>query len=228
MLIATDGACKRNGKPDCLSVGAAWIQTEQGDFRVRTKIEKTGSTSQRGEINGLLKALEYAKDNRTPDEMIVIITDSMYLHNTVEKQWLQRWVHNGWKSTTGDVKNRDLWEIILGYINEIGQENIAMQWTRGHLISYSPGKVKRALNTDPSGIELYARIHAIALRPFEQTRIAADVNANRHAAEHMTLPLEIAVVYAVMNATADCLATYIANEANAILLSNATNNLMEE
>ena len=60
MIISTDGACKRSGTPECSSVGVAWVIKDDGDMYFLSTYESRRSTSQRGEINGLIKALDIA------------------------------------------------------------------------------------------------------------------------------------------------------------------------
>jgi ribonuclease HI len=40
---------------------------------------------------------------------MIIYTDSMYSINCVTS-WIHNWLKNGWKTSTSDVKNRDLIE----------------------------------------------------------------------------------------------------------------------
>ena len=90
MLIAIDGACKRNGEPDCFSTGVAWFITDTGDMFFKAACE-TQSTSQRGELSGLLEALKYATENAAEDEDVIIVTDSEYMFNSVDKEWCLKW-----------------------------------------------------------------------------------------------------------------------------------------
>ena len=78
MLIAIDGACKRNGEPDCFSTGVAWFITDTSDMFFKAACE-TQSTSQRGELSGLLEALKYATENAAEDEDVIIVTESEYM-----------------------------------------------------------------------------------------------------------------------------------------------------
>lgn len=210
MLCAIDGACKRNGQPTCSSAGVAWIQTEAGELMYKSKFE-TCSTNQRGEINGLLEALKYAVDNTTEEEDIIIITDSEYLYNTVTLDWVTKWKKNNWIGGSGPVKNADMWQQVydlLQIINETG-EHVFMEWTKGHLISYTPGNINFAMKEDQSGVELFTRITAIANRGSERSRIIKDFNRERHEHDKMVIPDDTALAWVIANTTADCLASYV-------------------
>ena len=75
LVIAIDGACRRNGKPDCVSAGGVLVVQDNETYRTLCVSEK-GSTNQRGEMLALLEALRYIYD--TPGNDALIITDSEY------------------------------------------------------------------------------------------------------------------------------------------------------
>lgn len=210
MLVAVDGACKRNGTPQCSSSGVAWIETEDGDYMYKAKFE-TESTSQRGEINGLYAALEYAAQHSTPEEEIIIITDSEYLHNTVTLGWLEKWYHNNWVGAVGAVKNQDLWKRIHELITQLNhpEERVFLQWTKGHLMRYTLRNTKAAMVEDPTGVELFMRITSIANRTSERQRIINDFAHERKEHDRFVPPDEIALAWVIANTTADSLATYV-------------------
>lgn len=210
MLISTDGACKRNGTPECCSAGVAWVQTEDGKMYFKSKYE-TQSTSQRGEINGLILALQEALDVAELDEDIIIITDSEYLYNTVELGWSLKWEANHWMGAQGPAKNSDMWAIVNDLLRKLNApvERVFMQWTKGHLMSYTPANVKRAMREDSTGVELFTRIQAMANRPSEHDRIIRDFiyNINEHG--KAAPPPEECLNRCIANIMADCLAAYV-------------------
>lgn len=216
MLIAIDGACKRNGEPTCVSAGVAWIQTEQGDFLFKAKFEHQ-STSQRGELNGLTEALEYAAENVTDDEVVIIITDSEYLYNSVMLGWSLKWEQQAWVGATGEVKNVDMWQHINDLLRQLDGK-VFLQWTKGHLISYTPGNVKKAMAYDETGVELMTRITAIANRPYDKQRIIKDFNQHRREHGHIITPDNMSFDWAVANTVADCLAMYLVRTFDDLLI----------
>jgi len=209
MLIATDGACKRNGEPTCVSVGVAWILQEDGEVLFKAMFEHE-STSQRGELNGLLEALEYANEHMAEDESLSIITDSEYMFNTIEKDWVHKWARQNWTGLSGPVKNQDMWQRALKLLDSPKLSgNVFMQWTKGHLISYTPANTKRAMTADSTGIELYDRLFSVARRPADMPRIIRDFNYNRVQHGFTAVPEYVALDWAVANTMADCLASYL-------------------
>lgn len=227
IIIAIDGACKRNGKPNCTSAGAAWIGTEAGEYLFRSKFELE-STSQRGEINGLIEALKYAADYSYSEEVIVIITDSEYLLNTVGLGWCYKWRENGWKNADGnDTKNADLWSIVCMLLDKINhtEERVYIEWIKGHCIHYTPGNIRRAMLEDDTGLELYSKIITKAHMPADIDNIINKVIGERREHGKMVLPRETALEWAIANTMADCLAYYIANEFDKLYLKAQEQNL---
>ena len=220
MLIATDGGCKRSGTPQCSSVGVAWFSTDDGDLFYRAVYENSESTSQRGELNGLLTALKVAAERAAPYEDVIIITDSEYLYNSVMKGWSTTWERSGWQGSTGPVKNRDLWEEINKLLRRLNSptERVFMQWTKGHLISYTPGKIKQSMTIDPTGIGLFMNIKSIANRACETERIVADFVHNRQKHGHDVPPKAICLEWCVFNVMADSLASYLASTLDSVIL----------
>lgn len=218
MIIATDGACKRNGEPTCVSVGVAWIMHDDGEMLFKAKFEHC-STSQRGEINGLIEGLSYASENLADDEALSIITDSEYLFNTIEKDWVHKWARQAWTGLAGSVKNQDQWEHVLKLLDSPKlTDNVFMQWTKGHLISYTPANTRKAVAADTSGLELFDRITSVAMRPADYPRIVRDFNYNRIQHGLLAVPDEQAVEWAAANTVADCLASYLVRTFDDLLL----------
>lgn len=208
-IIAIDGASRRNGKPDCVSAGAAVVFLDNNDLVLKVKPEYA-STSQRGEINGLILALEYAVSILPDGEDIIVVTDSEYLHNTIMKEWLQKWYKNDWVGSTGPVKNRDLWEHVYKLLQEIHNHEgeVYLNWTKGHLLAYSPSNIKNAMEEDVTGYVLYDRISTMAKRDSEFHRLVTEFNKQRREHDYMELPAVAACDWVIYNTVADCIASY--------------------
>lgn len=212
MQISIDGASRRNGQITCVSVGVAYIVEEDGNCTYKATTE-TCSTNQRGEINGLLGALRYANAHSSPDEDIIIITDSEYIYNTISKDWIHKWADNEWIGSQGStVKNYDMWAeaiVLLDSINK-DHERVFMQWIKGHLITYTLANTKRAMQEDNTGVELFARVFAVAHRAADKERIIKDVIYQLKKHDKIVPPDDVCLSWAISNTMADCIASYIA------------------
>lgn len=100
--IYTDGACSGNPGPG----GWAYILLYQG-----YEVEKFGweevTTNNRMELTAAIRALE----RLTQACEVHLYTDSAYVANAFNENWLKNWKMRGWKTANKqDVSNRDLWE----------------------------------------------------------------------------------------------------------------------
>lgn len=152
--IAIDGACRRNGKPDCVSAGGLLLQrfSDEGVLESSFTIGVTEkkSTNQRGEMLALIKALSILVDVCGLDDEATIVTDSEYLFNAMTKGWVSSWEAKGYKTAEGnDVKNQDLWRKIYILSQEIVGP-VQFYHIKGHLIPFGKVTGEKLLNYDPT------------------------------------------------------------------------------
>lgn len=111
--IYTDGAC--SGNPGKGGYAAIIIYKENIKEVVGSK-EYT--TNNQMELLAAIKGMEALKTSCE----VELYTDSAYLVNAYEKNWIKNWIKNNWKtSTKKEVKNIDLWKRLekLGEIHKI-------------------------------------------------------------------------------------------------------------
>jgi ribonuclease HI len=123
VTIYTDGACSPN--PGIGGWGAVLI-SNQHNLRTEISGSKVDSTNNRMEMTAAIKALEALKKPC----IVEIYTDSSYVKNAFEKNWLRNWQSNGWKSKgKKTVANKDLWLQLL----ELSQKHeVSWHWVKGH------------------------------------------------------------------------------------------------
>jgi len=133
----TDGACLNNGQPNPRA-GWAVFQGESlaGEPRVvSARLENRGpwgdqgtQTSNRAELRAVLEALRMRHWRGEGFKTVVIATDSSYVVDGAT-QWVRGWVKNSWKTSGGaDVKNKDLWEMLLGECERDHGRGLAVQF----------------------------------------------------------------------------------------------------
>ena len=121
VTIYTDGACSGNPGPG----GWAAILIYK-DVRKEISGSEALTTNNRMEITSALKGLEALKQSCAVD----IYTDSSYLYNAFEKEWLYNWNRNDWnKANKKPVENRDLWEKMYAMTK---QHRIRFHKVKGH------------------------------------------------------------------------------------------------
>lgn len=121
-----DGACRRNGKPDCK---AAWAVCAEFDRSLEERgfVEESPSNNC-AEVMAAIKACLLAKERGQTE--ITIITDSKYLHSAATL-WIDKWCANDWKDHKNKpVVNTDLFKQLIE-----AKRGIQVEWihVKGHL-----------------------------------------------------------------------------------------------
>ena len=136
--IYTDGACQGNGTDHSIG-GWAFVcdrydDTNGGCRRQITKYgAEVGATNNSMELMAVLQALQFFYKTMDIFEALYILSDSKYIVNCINDKWYAKWERNGWKNSKGEaVANRELWEQILWYIREIGENTVEFKWIKGH------------------------------------------------------------------------------------------------
>ena len=138
LRIFTDGACSGNPGP---GGWAALFALPTGNKIISGCEEET--TNNKMELLAVAKALtevidgEWDSDKRIIDDYneIEIHSDSAYVVNAINKNWLSAWSMNGWKTTRGEqVKNGELWFAVKEYLVQAKCEGIVISFVKvkGH------------------------------------------------------------------------------------------------
>lgn len=219
-ILAIDGACRRNGKPDCTSAGGVFIYSHTSSERScgTLFVSEYNSTNQRGELLALLEALTYLKPYTGTDD-ILIVTDSEYIYNAMTKGWLDKWAHSGFFTAGGtEVKNKDLWQEIYAAYQHIVDNGVEPMFyhIKGHCISFGRVTADRLLTEEPSGKKLLREV----IDKFDSCKYSkADVfeaaQTLSEANNGFRLPDDTFRRFVVCNTMADAVATKAVDEADA-------------
>lgn len=130
--IFTDGACSDNPGP---GGWAAVFNTEKKCYTISGN--ELHTTNNRMELRAVVEALKkiLSKRKHKSKNQYDIFSDSAYVVNTINNDWLEKWKMNGWKTTKGrDVKNRELWEELNELIDVINRKGIKVTFhkVKGH------------------------------------------------------------------------------------------------
>jgi ribonuclease HI len=127
LLIYTDGACLNNGQPHAAAGWGFVFRAPEADRpdvgRVSGRLEDQGpsgesypQTSNRAELRAVIAALQFRAWYGEGWARLVIATDSEYVVRGATER-VRAWGRNGWvTSSRTAVKNRDLWEELLGEV----------------------------------------------------------------------------------------------------------------
>lgn len=125
-LVYSDGACSGNPGPGGWGAIVCTPElkvTELGGG-------EQGTTNNRMEMMGALRALEFLRDFKKP---LWIYTDSTYLIRGIT-QWVYGWQKKGWQNSAGgDVANQDLWQELVALTRRrTGPAKVDWRYVRGH------------------------------------------------------------------------------------------------
>ena len=117
ITIYTDGAAKGNPGPG--GYGAIL------DYKGKEKELAEGfrmTTNNRMELLAVIKGLEAIKKDGW---QVLVVSDSKYVVDSVEKGWVQNWVKKGFKGK----KNEDLWR---RFLKVYYKHQVKFKWIKGH------------------------------------------------------------------------------------------------
>lgn len=129
--IFTDGACSGNpGGPG----GWAAIISINGENKKVLRGGSQHTTNNRMELLAVIKAVEKIAKAKKINKF-EIFSDSAYVVNAINKNWIESWKIRGWKSVRNEpIKNHDLWvRLDEGLVNakQVGKEIIFTK-VKGH------------------------------------------------------------------------------------------------
>ncbi|KAI1811184.1 ribonuclease H-like protein [Poronia punctata] len=140
ILIFTDGACLDNGRPNPRA-GWAFVHGPghlgQACHKASGRLESKGpfgdpsvQSSNRAELRAVIAALRFRHWVGEGYDTLVIATDSEYVTKGAT-EWARTWFNNGWRTAgKADVKNKDLWEMLLGEVERWHDEGLSVQFWR--------------------------------------------------------------------------------------------------
>ncbi|KAI1489611.1 ribonuclease H-like protein [Biscogniauxia mediterranea] len=139
VLIFTDGACLNNGQPNP-KAGWAFVHGPglMGNPAIASgRLENKGpfgddsiQSSNRAELRAVIAALRFRHWPGEGFDTMVIATDSEYVVEGSTK-WAKTWAKNQWKTSgKADVKNKDLWEMLLGEFERLNDLGLSIRFWR--------------------------------------------------------------------------------------------------
>ncbi|KAL1890062.1 hypothetical protein Sste5346_008498 [Sporothrix stenoceras] len=136
-IIYTDGACLNNGQANPRAGWGFWygMTADEHHLVCHGRLEKKGpfgddalQTSNRAELRAVIAALRFRDWSLEGFKLVVIGTDSVYVVEGSTK-WAKTWMEKNWRTKYGPVKNKDLWEALLGEIEQYKNYGIeVMLW----------------------------------------------------------------------------------------------------
>ena len=117
--IYTDGAAKGNPGPGGYGVVMEWVgKPYRKEFFEGFRL----TTNNRMDLLAVIVGLEKLK---TPNTKVLVVSDSKYVVDSVEKKWVLGWEKKGF----ADRKNSDLWKRFLIIYRK---HQVDFKWIKGH------------------------------------------------------------------------------------------------
>lgn len=128
--VYIDGSCVRNGTTSATAgIGLFWGDKHPLNCSDSLTADAT-LTNNKAELRAAIKAIQLAGENNMQE--LIINSDSKYVINGIT-EWTQKWMENGWKTTSGEhVKNKETW---MELMNMIKSTNINITWQ--HVLAHS-------------------------------------------------------------------------------------------
>jgi len=122
--IYTDGACRGNQNDNANGGYGAVIL--DGDNRIELSQGYTDTTNNRMELRAVIAGFKVIEQ----PSKIEVISDSKYVVDAFNKNWIEGWEKRGWKTAAKKpVKNPDLWRELLPLVE---RHDVTWTWVRGH------------------------------------------------------------------------------------------------
>lgn len=134
--IYTDGACSENPGPG----GWASIWVSDNGIKVISG-NNPNTTNNQMELTAVVVSLRRIRNflttlsNPWMSKEYEIYSDSAYVVNSINNNWIDRWMLNDWKTSRGDdVKNVELWMECLKLLSKIRQSGVKITFikVKGH------------------------------------------------------------------------------------------------
>lgn len=129
MRLYTDGACSQ-GSTQNGGWGVAIFKEEKlVQILAGNKKETTNNEM---ELTAFLNALKYAAKTNEPH--INIATDSAYIYNAFDQDWIGSWKSRGWKRPKNkELAHVEMWKEIDQLVQEIREKSLlTLQKVKGH------------------------------------------------------------------------------------------------
>ena len=125
--IFTDGAARGNPNGPGGYGTILQYRDNKGDLHEREySCGYRKTTNNRMEIMAVIAGLEALKEPCC----VEVISDSKYVTDAFNKNWIDSWQNNGWRtSSKSGVLNDDLWKRLLAAMNG---HDVRFTWVKGH------------------------------------------------------------------------------------------------
>ena len=91
---------------------------------------KEDTTNNQMELQAVISGLRNIEEN----SHVLVYTDSQYVTNAFNKNWINTWERNNWKRGNEDITNSSLWKELKEEVNK--HKEVKFEWVKGHASTY--------------------------------------------------------------------------------------------
>ena len=142
LYIFADCFSHANGKAGMFAGYTTIVTNDRFDLEDKFNIEYInraafeGTTNNYGELMGVLDGLVYFVNEEVHSvyKKVVVVSDSEYVILGARER-MAKWRAKGWRNTSGDVKNKEIWIMMYQAVQEISKMNVILEFKhqRGHI-----------------------------------------------------------------------------------------------
>jgi ribonuclease HI len=150
LTLYTDGGSRNTGNVKGGHVRkedlAAWaFLVKNGDRELAGSGGEFGATNNRMEIMALIHGLQAIQEQYGAEQPVLVVSDSKYVLDAINQNWLWGWKKRGWKKSDGTVvANRELWQTVAQLLTSM--THLEFKWTKGHATNAGNVFVDELLN----------------------------------------------------------------------------------
>lgn len=138
----TDGSAVVNGKNKGKGGFGTYFPELFGQTRAFSLAYKDTKTG-RMEITALYYAIKAMPLIHSESVILRVYSDSEYVVKSFTENRLNKWIKAGWKNTSGDVKNDDLWKALLKALNKRKYLILDMHHIKSHQVEKEKDPVRK-------------------------------------------------------------------------------------
>jgi ribonuclease HI len=118
--IYTDGACRGNPGNGGWGTVLVW-----GKYERELSGGERNTTNNRMELMAAISGLEALRERCK----VTLYSDSKYLVDAFNKEWVDSWEKAGWRRGRDELKNPDLWKRLVELVRA---HEVEFVWVKGH------------------------------------------------------------------------------------------------
>lgn len=138
----TDGSAVVNGKNKGKGGFGTYFPNLFGRKKAWSLGFENGKTGEM-EVSALYYAITAMPIRMKYTMILRVYSDSEYVVKSFTEKRLEKWISNNWTNTSGEVKNKELWQMLLTELNQRSYLKLEMKHIRSHQVEKEKDPIKK-------------------------------------------------------------------------------------